>query len=300
MATRVRQALDLLDKPQYSIWQMVLMSFYSARGYIDVAKNWKGFSFRYVTFMITCVMLPLILRLMILFNANINQGIIQPLMELPPLYYHHGQFSIEQPVPYYMYNNKFELIGIVDTSQQLLFTDIVSYPKLAIVVDKNSFSMRPLMHPYFNHVSQEFVSDEFKKKAGEFFRSTLPPTDQGAFNGADFLKKIHVHWIIFAILCTFSFFIVGIAVTTCMSMLFVFASMGRLFAWYVFRFRISYKASYRLCAVSSTPMLALYFSTLAFDVNLLGFGLAYMAVYAVYLSYALIVIKSSSQVMVRV
>jgi hypothetical protein len=47
-------------------------------------------------------------------------------------------------------------------------------------------------------------------------------------------------------------------------------------------------------------MLALYFSTLAFDVNLLGFGLAYMAVYAVYLSYALIVIKSSSQVMVRV
>lgn len=126
--------------PQYSIWKALFMSFYSARLYQDIGRNWKGIGLKYILLLctITCVFMSVSWMLMLknadtekyadwatramfenpnlTFEENLNR-MLNIASQVPLMSIDDGTLTSEEPSPYFI-TDPFtkKNIAIIDTS----------------------------------------------------------------------------------------------------------------------------------------------------------------------------------------
>jgi hypothetical protein len=289
--SKKKQALQVTDKPIYSYWQALFMSFYSGRLYVDVAKRWKGLGILYLFLLITIVSIPLSARIVYDFHQYFDQQMVMPLAKLPTMYVQNGQVVFDKPMPYFIKNNAGAVVTIVDTTGQITSID-ASYPQLTILITKNKLYFRPpKFHLFLDTIEQT--------KTGDIFVQPMDKSGNEVFDGGAWIEssgilklRLLTEVIIYPLILMF---IYGMYALLMLALAFI----GQLFAQIIFKFKLPYKMAARMFLVAATPQIVVFFALLTTNMFFTGVGLLYMVLLAVYFYYAVLCVKRESNKLVR-
>lgn len=276
-----------INTPLYRYWQALYMSFYSKRLYIDVAKRWKGFCFAYLLLMIAVVSIPISIRLAIEFNQYFNEQLMLPLKKLPPLYIHQGEVIFDKPVPYFIKDKQGSVVAMIDTRPWVVGMDS-AYPDLMLLITKNKLYYRSPKIPSFVKANIPMVNNPVSV-------DTLDTHYSDIFVASEWIKSSRVmklKWL--GTLLVYPM-IVPLFFGMCFSFLFMFAMIAQVFSWLIFKFKMSFKKTYRVLIVATTPQTAIFMLLLSVNSLFKGIGIFCAALGAVYFSYAVISIKRESK-----
>ncbi len=101
----------------FSIFHPLFMSFYSKIFYRDVCRNWKGFSFLYLLFILSLTSLFMALQAHTIFSNFIKQSAPAIIDQMPVITINNGKASINEDTPYIIRDpGTGQKIIIIDTS----------------------------------------------------------------------------------------------------------------------------------------------------------------------------------------
>jgi hypothetical protein len=101
----------------YSMLQPLYLSFFSRELYQDVRKNWKGTGFLYLLILLSLTWLPVMVKVHVELSKFIQQEAPKYIGQVPKTTIHHGEVSIDKPVPYAINNPDTSTpILVIDTS----------------------------------------------------------------------------------------------------------------------------------------------------------------------------------------
>lgn len=292
MRQRKAKALQLGDFPRYSRWQAIYMAFYSSHLYIDVAKRWRGFGIIYLLLMIACATVPLSVRMVLVLHSYFNEQLIHPLKVLPPLFIHNGEFSFEKPMPYYIKNKADEVVAIIDTTGKVKGINSAYYPMLTWLVTKKNmyYRMPPLI--LFNSITTGPQNNPVY--------TYQPDPDVGdVFIGREWLNSTGLQGLSTLFLCIIYPCIVFLFFGFLSILLFGLAALAQFFARVMFKLRLEYRASFRLVIVALTPPIMISWGLLGADRVISGSGYFFIALFAAYFCFGVVMLKRCSRVMVR-
>ena len=285
-----KQSIMLIDTPLYSYWQALYLSFFSRSLYVDIAKCWRGYGILYFLLLSFIVSLPLSLKFIIQFNNSFAENIVNPLKNLPDLYIQNGKITVNEPMPYYVKNQSGEVIAIVDTTGVVKEFDS-SLPKLMYLFTKDNISTRrsnSLLYSIFDASNSNNKTSSFQ----------LDENINMIFNGKKFVKEKTVYklklFIDILIYPLFSLLIFSLSIGA----LIFFIFLGQLATIIIFKFNLNLKDSCRIFTVASTPVFFLFFASLITNFIFPWGILFYIALIAVYYSFAALSIRAMSKNMV--
>lgn len=289
--SKKKQTMRLIDAPIYGYWQTLYMAFYSSRLYIDVARRWRGFGVLYLLFIIAIASIPLSVSIIIYFNRYFDEQMILPLENLPPLYVQNGKVVFDEPMPYLIKNRSGDVVAVIDTTGSTVTKMIAAYPQLTILITKNKLYFRP---PSF----QFFLNNPAKTSSGFVSIQTLNKASNEVFVGKKWVEssgilklKLTSEIIIYPVVVMFIFAVYVVF------MIFL-ALMGQLFAWSIFKLKLTFQEACRLFLVASTAQIAVFFTLFTANIILPGTGIFYVALMSTYFSYAVISVRRESKKMV--
>ncbi|MFA6302139.1 MAG: DUF1189 family protein [Legionella sp.] len=285
--SQAKTDLKPIDTPIYGYWQALYLSFFSKRLYVDVGKRWRGVCFFYLLLVVALLSIPLAYRVSVNFDKQFQEAIVQPLSQLPPLYVQKGLISIDKPVPYFIKNDKGQVVLIIDTSGVIKdFTP--TYPELSILITKDSIIYKM---PAPNLLNMPNPPKNFSQPIVQ----RLEPSVNSYFEGTKFIAEPNVgrlklvsQIMIYPIvtLLFFSIFIV---------MFPVLAFIGQVFSYVFFTFQISYFQALRLLVVAATPMMLALFLYLYINIFFLYIGVPIILILVIYYSFALFALRAESR-----
>lgn len=255
------------------------MSFYSSKLYIDVREHWRGIGLSYLFLLIIIISTPLSVRTVIDFNQRFNTQMLNPLKKLPDINIIKGNVFFTKTMPYYIRDEKNQVIAIIDTAGTVSKIDN-TYPKLSVLITKDTFYFRPpdlsqIINPHSSLNNNTIYTHPFGQDVS------------GAFVGEDWIKSSGVSKIkILAqliILPTIPLFYVVVYALV----LILLALLGQLIAYVCWGVRLSYKESSRLIAVASTPLIVTFFFFMSTQLVFPGLSFVYAALLILYGFYAL-------------
>lgn len=286
-----KKSIQVLDRPQYRIWQGLYLAFFSPSFYIDVAKRWKGMCFQYVILLIFCATLPLSIRFGVCFNTFYTQQVLEPLHSMPTFKIEEGDIKFDHFMPYTISNDQGEITAMVDTTGVVKTINHQFYPKLTWLVTQHAISFSlPALH-VMNGIDISFDETGFTQKITEDVTDTV---SLNQLMNTPFIRMMIKFGIVMIYPSIALFFISVLGV-----MLMVFAWAAQFMVRVIFKENITYTASFRLLMVSLTAPLFLFFGLMASDVILTEGGFYYMILFAVYFCTSIIVLKRFNRVLVR-
>lgn len=285
-----KQQTRLIDAPIYRLWQALYLAFYSSRLYVDVAKRWRGYGFLYFLLMIGITMIPLSARIIFDFNQYVEEQVLLPFKQIPPLYIQNGSVSFDQPMPYFIKNNAGHVVVIIDTTGKVTKINKV-YPELTLLVTKHKlYSRSPIFHLFFMDLP---ISTGDSVHAYSF-----DPEDNEVFVSQEWITLSHIlviKWMVMTMVYpVMVLFFFGLFFT----FMIVFVFLGQVFAHVILKFDIKFQAACRMLLVSSTPLFSILFVLLSVNVVISGIGFFYVALLAAYFSHAVLALKRASNKMV--
>jgi hypothetical protein len=280
----------LIDVPHYKYWQALYMAFYSSRLYVDVAKRWRGFGCGYFLLMLSILVLPMAIKIMLDFNHYFDEQVILPFKMTPEIYIQNGQCSFDKTMPYFIRNPQGDIVAIIDTTGKITTIDN-TYPKLTILITEHQLVYRaPKFHLFF--LDSPIAFDN------QIQVSPFEPDANEVFEGDDWIKYSHImvfKWFtLFIIFPVITMFLFGLS----FSFMLAFALLGQVFAHVILRFDLRFQTTCRLLAVASTPLFSVVLNLLSMNFLVKGQGLFFIALLAVYFSYAVLRVKHESKKMV--
>lgn len=286
---KAKNKLKLIGAPVYGYWEAFYMSFYSSRLYVDVGKRWRGMGVLYLLFSIALMSIPFALRIGFILSHSLNEQIIEPLSQLPSVYVQNGEASFDKPMPYFIKNNKNQVVLIVDTTGKVNEFS-AEYPYLNMLINKDKMYFRiPIPVIFSAAIPEPDLSPSFKM------------FDQGSnfvLNGKKIIDENHMvgfknllPWLIYPLVVSgfYSVFLV---------IFLVLAFLGQVFSSIFFHFKVSFMESCRLFIVATTPMLLVLMTILSMDIVFPGFGIILLAILVVYFSLAVYSLRRESTQMV--
>lgn len=112
-------ALGRLTRRRYSIVHPLFMSFFSTDFYQDVGRNWRGFSFVYLLFLLLLCWIPTMIMMRHKISDFVATSAREFLVQLPTITISHGEVSIDEEEPYFIKDPETgEVFAIIDTTGQ--------------------------------------------------------------------------------------------------------------------------------------------------------------------------------------
>lgn len=122
---------------RYSIFHPLFMSFFSKDFYQDVGKNWKGFSFVYLLFILFLCWLPSVVAVQHKISDSFMKSAREFLVQVPRITISHGEVSIDQEEPYFIRDpENGDIFAIIDTTGQ--FTSLNGVAANALITKKKA------------------------------------------------------------------------------------------------------------------------------------------------------------------
>ena len=291
------QAIRTIDAPLYRYWQALYMSLYSSRLYVDVAKRWSGYGFIYLLLVIALASIPFSARVIIDFNRFFQEGMMEPLKVLPPLYVQNGEISFDKPMPYFIKNNAGTIVAIIDTTGSLVDTTgsidsmTKKYPKLTILITKNKVIYRaPKL--------ELFLKGSDSQKPRDVYIQELKKGSNEVFDAKEWLGTsgvLTLRWateiLLYPTLVSFMF---GLAIVILLSI----GLLAQVVAQILFMVRLTYKQSCRILLVAMTLPCVLFFIGLTANIIVPKIGFFYLIVLTIYYCYAVLALKRENRRMV--
>jgi len=291
--TQKKQGIKSLDAPNYGRLNALYMAFYSRKLYADVGMRWRGLGLTYMLLLVAIFAIPLSLYLINKLNDFYDDQLLYPLTHLPTIVIQDGQVQFDKPMPYFVKNDKGDIIAAVDTTGQIK-TITNKYPQLRVLITKDKI--------FYHQPSVAFFNSEQNAKVAQFpvQEQSLKNQENAIISGSDLAGIPGITHLKFI----FDIFVypalTGFVYSVFACMLLAFALLGQLFAKAIFKHEISYSQSARLMMVASTPVIALYFVVIGFGLALPGgSGIINAAVLAIYFSYGIISVKRESKKLAR-
>ncbi len=289
--SKKNQKLRVIDAPMYNYWQALVMSLYSSRLYVDVAKRWRHFGILYLLFVISLSSIPLSARVIYDFHRVFEKQMIIPISKLPLIYVQSGQVIFDKPMPFFIKNDEGAVVAIIDTTGKINQIN-TTYPELTILVTKDKLYFRAPKFPLFFQERQPLQTEDIYVQA-------LDKSSNEVFNGKSWVAtsgvlklRIMTEMLIYPLLMMFIF---GVYVV----LMFALAFIGQLFSQIIFKFKLPYREATRILMVAATVQILVFFTLLTCNIIFSGTGLLYMLLLAVYFNYGVLSFKKASKKMVR-
>lgn len=211
------------------------MSFFSRPLYIDIGKNWKGYGFLYLLFLLALYWIPETMKTQAYIAEIIDANAPHIIEQIPTITITNGTASIKEPVPYTIYGpDKKTPFAVIDTSGKTTSpgsTTTILLTKTALIA-KSGFLDAPAETRTFDLSGiDHYVIDK-----------------SNIYGWTESFK----HWfafMVFPFALFLSFLFYALQVIFCASVGFYFAKR--------FEVVLDYKALIRLAAVSFTPAIIL-------------------------------------------
>ena len=291
--------IQLVDRPHFSRWQALYLSFYSSALYVDVAKRWKGLGLIYLLLAIVITTCPYVIKSVAAYNTKVNEQFILVLKELPPITVTNGEISIDKMMPYAIRNNKGDIVAMIDT--QGSFQKVKQEnPELILFIDKNTIYAQQTLP------DQEVVApDPFQKMSIK--KSSTPSFTTKKFSeylttvihSEDIISLTHAVHLKWFLVCLLYISMLSMLFTFYLFFIFVLAFIAQLVAHLFFRVPLSFAASFRLLAVAVTPSAALFFPLMTFNILPPGNGLFFLFLFFGYFFFGLIHVRRENRAMVH-
>lgn len=291
MKSEKKRALREIDAPFYTVFQALILSFYSSRLYIDVGKRWKGIGMRYLFLVIILFSLPFNIRVILEVNRFFEEEIVDPIRRIPDLYIRNGKIALDKPTPYFIKNKKEEIVAIIDPTGVTSRIDNKKYPKLTTLITKDKVYYR-------TPSAQLFFTTTTMPEDRTVYVQSLEKFDNEIFNGTKWIESINLSYlklllgVVMASSIIFSLFVIHY-----ISYL-LLALMGQFVAKLFFHLTLSYKQSLRLMIVSATPQVVLFMICLACNYYLPGFNYILFILLSTYFCFALLAVRRESHKLV--
>lgn len=281
--------LRAIDAPHYNYWQALIHSFFNRKLYVDVGKRWKGLSSGYLLLLLSIVCIPIVIKIMFLFNEYFNHQLLLPLKRLPVIYIQNGVATCHEKMPYIIKNDIGEVIAIVDTSNTIT-SFVRQFPKLAILINSNKVMYRPPNPPQLYSFAGPSMGEAheyvFEEELNQVIDTSLW-VNTPLFKGI----AISITILIYPTIVLSLFMVYYILVL-------VFALMAQLFSTLFIKMDLSYGQAFRLLMITATPSITILLVTFNWLFPMKGFLLVGLVV--IYFVYAMISLKRESRYLVHV
>ena len=278
-----------VDSPLYNYWQAFFLSFFSPRLYVDVGKRWRGFGALYLLLLMTIVTLPFALRVTTDFNHFFKTQIIDTFKQIPKLYVQNGKVSFDKPMPYFIKNDKGQVVGIIDTTGSIATIDN-RYPFLSTLITSDKVIYRLPNISFFFMNAADSSNPIYIQPLGVGMNEVFEGEQLVTSFGIDRVRILAIAMIFPTVILMF--FMIY------MSFFLVFAMMAQLVAKLFMKFTITYPQACRLLVVSSTPQIVVLLLFLTCNWVFNGFGLLLIVLMASYFSFAVLSLKRESNKLV--
>lgn len=285
------KGIKAADAPVYSYWAALWRSFYSYWLYVDVGKRWRGLGQLYLLLVILLVSIPFVGRMMYEFNRAFYQNLITPIKVLPTLMIQNGEVKFDKAMPYEVKNQAGEVVALIDTSGRVTSFS-AAYPKLNILINKNSISFRAPVPDLFESLPAD---QGFFPESKKYF----PAEVNEVFVPEQWLDSTGVKGVYYFSLAMIYPVVAAVFYGLCSTLFFIFALMGQFMSRIFFDHSLGYRQSCRLLAVSSTPTLFYGFMMMALNWQFNGFGLSMLVLLGLYFNFGLLALKRESRKVAR-
>ncbi len=285
------QALREVNKPLYRYWQALYLAFFSTRLYVDVGKRWRGFGIAYLLLLLAIATIPFAVRIGLDFERFFTNKIILPFKKLPTFYIQNGQVNFDKPMPYFIKNDSGKVVSIIDTTGTINKID-AAYPDLVTLITKDR------VYVCFPSI-QYFMTANQPMEKNQIYNEPLTKSQNEIFNGEQWVKTSGIKRLkdisiimLYPFIVTLFFALFGVS-------LLVFALMAQYVAKLLLNTSLTFPQASRLLMVSSTPMILTFLFMLTINWFLFGSGILYVALLAIYFTFAVSALKRESQKLVR-
>ncbi|WP_454785770.1 DUF1189 family protein [Legionella sp. WA2024007413] len=290
--SKEKNKLKPIDTRIYRYWSALYMSFYSRLLYVDVGKRWKGLGIIYFLLAIAVFSIPFSLRLSFSLDQSFREQITNPLSKIPVFYIQNGEVFLNKPMPYFVKNDKGEVVVIIDTTDKINdFT--TDYPYLTILINKNKISLKVPSLTLFN-------MPESKPSRGAPIVQSFDKGTNAVFDGKKYAENSSVQKLKFFSELLIYPMVVAMFFSMFLVIYLVLGFLGQVFSNVFFSFNVTFAQSCRLLAVASTPMLCFLFILLIFNFLFPGSGFILSALLVIYYSFSLYSLRAESRRMARV
>lgn len=284
-----KNTLKPVDAPSYGYWSALFMSFYSKRLYIDVGKRWHGIGLLYLLLAVAICAIPYSVKMSFEFDRDFQEQLIGPIKQLPTIYIQNGEVNFDKPMPYFIKNEKGQIVSIIDTTGTVNeFTK--EYPKLTLLINKDQMAFRLPAPSMMNLVDEDNRGP-----------SIIQPFDAGMnmmFDGNSIVNSTSIYGLKYAGQIIIYPIVVAIFYSLLVVFFLVLAFLGQVFSTIFFSFKLGFRKSCRLFMVASTPMLSILILFLTFNLIFPGFGFILLILLCGYFSFAIYSLRSESLQMV--
>lgn len=87
---------------RYSVFHVFVLSFFSKKLYVDIARNWKGLNFLYLLMLLAICWIPPMIELQMGFNNFMKNEAPLVLDQIPEITLNDGRISIKEEQPYFI------------------------------------------------------------------------------------------------------------------------------------------------------------------------------------------------------
>ncbi len=289
--SKEKNKLKPIDAPIYRYWSALYMSFYSRLLYIDVGKRWKGLGIFYFLFAIAIFSIPFALRISFSLDQSFKEQITDPLSKIPVFYIQNGEVSLNKPMPYFVKNDKGQVVVIIDTADKINdFT--ANYPYLAILINKNKISLKVPSLTVFN-------MPQPKQSEGAPIVQFFDKGTNGVFDGKKYAESSSIQNLKYFSELLIYPMVVAMFFSMFLVIFLVLGFLGQVFSSVFFSFNVTFAQSCRLLAVAATPMLFLLFILLIINFLFPGSGFILSALLVIYYSFSLHSLRAESRKVAR-
>lgn len=282
-----KNQLKKIDAPIYSFWSALYMSFYSRRLFVDVGKRWRGFGFLYLLLVVVLFYTPYALRLSLSLNESFSEQFKEPLNRIPVFYIQNGKVLFDKPMPYFIKNDKNQVVTIIDTTGKINDFN-KDYPYLTILINKDKLSFKPPTFELFG------IKNPMPEHSTPLVQTFDNQTNL-VFDG----KKISEEKKIIRLKYISQVILYPITIVTIYSVLItlflLLGFLGQVFSRVFFDFSPKLIQSVRILVVSGTPMLLVLSFLVTLNVIFTGYGLILMILLVFYYSLAIRALRLESK-----
>lgn len=284
-------------QPLYSYWQAVYRSFFSKALYKDVAKNWQGFGFVYLLFLLFIMVSPIAIHMSSQVGSMFKTEVVDIFNQLPLLYIKDGKISSSSPAPHLLKDKTGTTVAMVYTSPAITGMDSVekSYPNLKVLVTGDKIFFR-LPYP---EISLDYTKAQNYRTTTLFYPLSLKK-DERVFSGKEWVHSFYPQ----AMKYFFQFFMYPIFVLSLfflyLPLFFLFSVIGSFLAKIACRYDLSYRQASRLLIVSATPTFILCFFFFLFGWNIEPLAWPLLIFWIVYFFGAIVALKGEQRKLVKV
>ncbi len=289
--SKEKNELKPIDTPVYRYWSALYMSFYSRLLYVDVGKRWRGLGIFYFLLAIAVFSIPFAVRMSFSLDQSFREQITDPLSKIPVFYIQNGEVFLNKPMPYFVKNDKGEVVVIIDTTDKINdFT--TNYPYLTILINKNKISLKVPSLTLFN-------MPESKPSRGAPIVQSFDKGTNVVFDGKKYAENSSIQKLKFFSELLIYPMVVAMFFSMFLVIFLVLGFLGQVFSNVFFSFNVRFAQSCRLLAVASTPMLLVLFILLIFNFLFPGSGFILSALLVIYYSFSLYSLRAESRRVAR-